>query len=150
MDIEHKRHREVLESNIAIFPFKFKLLRAVQELAENRGGAYLPDVTMANLPKIGFVAFLGKTPIACGFLRRVEPNHGIFDTFLSNPYFGAQIRHEGLTKVWNALMDEAKDLELVALLGFTKDEGMMRRAAESGFQVSDHAIVIKKLDDGNA
>lgn len=146
MHTELRQHREALESNIAIFPFKFRHLSAIQELAEMHGGEHLKHVTMKELPKIGFIAFLGKTPIACGFLRRVEPNYGIFDSFFTNPYMGATYRHDGLSKVWAALMEEAKDLKLKTIIGFTKDKGMFQRAAEDGFQVSDHATVIKNLE----
>lgn len=146
MDTELKPLREVLESNVAIFPFKFKHLALVQELCESRGNEFKHLVTMKELPKIGFVAMLGKTPIACGFLRRVEPNHGIFDSFFTNAYMGAAYRNEGLSKVWQALMEEAKDLKLHTIIGFTKDQGMFERAALDGFQVSDHATVIKNLE----
>lgn len=82
-------------------------------------------------------------PVAAGFLRRVEGGYGQLDTFATNPYLGSKLRHEGINLIWNALLDEAKSLELVGLLAFSRDSGILSRAQSQGFQtVSDTLLVL--------
>lgn len=102
-------------------------------------------VTMKSLPKIGYIALMHKQPIAAGFLRRVEGGYAQMDCLVSNPYFGAQIRHEGITKVVDSLIIEAKDLKLSGILALTSDEGVLKRAKAIGFQVVEQSLISKSL-----
>lgn len=98
-------------------------------------------VNMKSLPKIGYIALLNNQPIAAGFLRRVEGGYAQIDTLLSNPYFGSMIRHDGITKVVNNLLEDAKDLELKGIIAFTSDAGVIKRAKDIGFHVVDQVIL---------
>ncbi len=100
---------------------------------------------MQNLPKIGYICYFGKQPVAAGFLRRVEPDYAQMDTFISNPYFGSKVRHEALNKIIDALIDDAKQLELKGILAFTKDQGIFKRATERGFTVIEQALLSLRL-----
>ena len=142
---EHQVQSVLLDSEVYILPFKYKLLPALVELNEARNNVMEVDITMKNLPKIGYIAFLGKTPIAAGFLRRVEPNYAQFDTFLSNPFFGSQIRHLALSKIVDALTEDANNLDLAGVLAFTKDESIFKRAKDQGFQVVEQVILSKRF-----
>ena len=101
------------------------------------------DISMKDLPKIGYICYLGKQPVAAGFLRRVEPNHAQLDTFLSNPYFGSQIRHQGMSMVTDTLLNAAKELELRMVIALTKDESILSRAKDNGFLVVNQTILAK-------
>ena len=131
--------------NVYILPFKFKYLEQLKEMHLSRDNALGCDLTMKDLPKIGYIAFIGKHPVAAGFLRRVEPSYGQLDTFLSNPYFGSQIRHQGLTLVTDALLQDAKDLGLSGVLAFTKDASILDRAIARGFKPCDSVLMSLKL-----
>lgn len=100
---------------------------------------------MEDLPKIGYIAFLGKQAVAAGFLRRIEPNYAQLDTFLSSPYFGSQVRHEAMTKIVDALVSDAKDLNLKGLLAITTDHGIVERAKEIGFTTLNQALLVRIL-----
>jgi hypothetical protein len=134
-----------LDNEIYVIPFKFKHLPLLIEIHENRDKALNTDLTMRDLPKIGYIAMLGKSCIAAGFLRRVEPNYAQLDTFLSNPYFGSQIRHLGMSLVVDSLMNEAKELNLKGILAFTKDESILKRAKDQGFHIIEQVILGKAL-----
>ena len=130
--------------NVYILPFKHKHLEALKEMHTARDNALNTELVYADLPKIGYIAFLGKQPVAAGFLRRVEPNHAQLDTFLSNPYFGSQIRHQGMSQVTTALLVEAKELGLKMVIALTKDASILARAKDQGFQVVEQTILAKK------
>lgn len=102
---------------------------------------------MKTLPKIGYIAYMGKTPIAAGFLRRLEPCFAQIDTLCSNKYYGSLVRHEGIKVVVELLLDEAKRLKLKGILALTSDNGVFKRASEIGFKpINEAAIGLSLLD----
>lgn len=101
---------------------------------------------MKTLPKIGYIAFLGDTAIAAGFLRRVEGGYAQLDTLVSNPHFGSQVRHIAIDKVVQSLLDEAKLLKLQGVIAFTSDEGVLKRAEAIGFHVLEsHKLIALRI-----
>lgn len=127
--------------NIDLFPFKFKHLDQLHEILESQKYLGMADIKMKTLPKIGYIAVMNKQPIAAGFLRRVEPSFAQIDTLCSNAYFGSQIRHIGITKVVDALIQDAKSLKLDGILALTMDEGTLKRALSIGFHVIDQKVI---------
>lgn len=103
------------------------------------------NVNMKTLPKIGYIALLNKQPIAAGFLRRVEGGFGQIDGLTSNPYFGSQIRHDGINKVVDSLIADAKDLKLNGIIAFTSDSGVKVRAEAIGFHIVEQSIIALRL-----
>jgi hypothetical protein len=109
---------------------------------------HIDTVTMKTLPKIGYIALMNGHPIAAGFLRRVEGGYAQLDTLTSNPYFGSQIRHLGITKVVDTLIQDAKDLRLSGIIAFTRDYSVKSRAEAIGFHVlSDHSLIALRLKE---
>lgn len=108
-----------------------------------------PDVnsiSMKSLPKIGYIALLNNQPIAAGFLRKVEGNIvAQLDGLTSNPYFGSQIRHDGINAVVDRLIQDAKDMKLQGIIAFTRDNGVLSRAKALGFNVLNSTIITLKL-----
>lgn len=135
-----------MANEISITPFKFKYLPMLIELLESNKFEFTSQINMKSLPKTGYIAFYGNQPIAAGFLRRVEGGIAQIDTLTSNPYFGSQIRHEGIRVVVDSLIEDAKDLKLQGIIAFTKDEGVLNRAKSIGFNVVDQTIISLKLD----
>ena len=95
----------------------------------------ISNIEMKTLPKIGYICLLNDQPIAAGFLRRVEGGFAQIDTLASNPHFGSQIRHEGISLVVSTLIEEAKRLKLNGILSLTNDSGILERAKSIGFHV---------------
>lgn len=99
-----------------------------------------PDCLL-YLPKVGYVVLLGNQPVAAGFLRRLEPCFGQFDTFVSNKLFGSQIRHQGLNLVIEMLLMSAKDLKLKGIIALSSDESILNRAQAMGFNVIKQSVI---------
>lgn len=114
-------------------------------MLKDRNFINISIINMKSLPKIGYIALLHNQPIAAGFLRRVEGNYAQIDTLVSNPYFGGIIRHEGIKKVVDSLIEDAKDLKLNGIIAFTADEGVLSRAKTLGFQVVDQTLISLSL-----
>ena len=108
-----------------------------------------PDVelvSMKTLPKIGYIALMNNQPIAAGFLRKVEGNIvAQLDCLTSNPFFGSQIRHEGISGVVDRLITDAKDMKLQGIIAFTRDNGVLARAKSIGFNVISQTLISLKL-----
>ncbi len=107
----------------------------------------LHNIQYKTLPKIGYVATLGKQPIAVGFLRRVEPCFAQIDTLATNAYAGSILRHEGISKVVDALINEAKSLKLKGIIAHTQDSGTLVRAKAIGFHVVPQTIIALSLQE---
>lgn len=131
-----------VSDSLNLLPFKFRHLQDLQDLRESNG---LDGISMNSLPKIGYICYLGKTPVAAGFLRRVEGGFAQFDTFISDPNFGSNIRHLALSKIVNSLTQDAIDLGLEGIIAFTKDAGIFQRAKDQGFQIIEQVILTKSL-----
>lgn len=102
-------------------------------------------LTMKALPKVGYIALMNNQPIAAGFLRRLEGGYGQLDTLVSNPYFGSQVRHEGVKRVVDMLLQSAKDLKLHGLISYTNDSGILLRAKDLGFTEIDQKVIVLPL-----
>jgi hypothetical protein len=102
----------------------------------------ISNVNMKTLPRIGYIAMLGKSPVAAGFLRRVEGGYAQLDGLCSNAYLGSLVRNEGITMVVAALIQESKDLKLHGIIAFTRDDSVLKRAAALGFQIQTDTLII--------
>ncbi len=110
--------------------------------------ADIHTINYRTLPKIGFIALLGDQPIAAGFLRRLEPCYAHLDTLVSSAHFGSSIRHAGVAAVVDALIKEAKRLELEGIIATTSDCSTIRRAEDLGFRVIDQSVIALSLAEG--
>jgi len=129
-------------ADISVVPFRFKYLPMLLEMLEDQKYPDWHTITMQNLPKIGYIALLNNQPIAAGFLRKVEGNIvAQLDGLTSNPYFGSQIRHEGISKVVDRLITDAKDMKLKGIIAFTHDNGVLARAKAIGFNTINSTII---------
>lgn len=128
--------------DIQIFPFKFKHLKDLNELLISNNH---PPSEMRTLPKIGYIVYLNKTPIAAGFLRRLEPCYAQIDTLCTNKYMGSIVRNQGIMTIVNTLLDEAKRLKLEGLICHSNDEGVLKRAKDLNFHMIDEKIIALAL-----
>lgn len=132
---------------VNITPFKFKHLDMLIELHESQNSPTAKHIEYKTLPKIGFIAYMGKIPVAAGFLRRVEPCYAQIDTLVSNGMYGSLIRNEGITKVVDSLIEEAKRLKLKGIICHTRDKGTLARAETLGFHIVPETIIALSLQE---
>jgi hypothetical protein len=131
--------------SIKVLPFKYKHYGMLLTMLEDQKTAWLPTVSYKTLPKIGYIAILGKHPVAAGFLRRIEGGYGYVDTVVSNPHFGSQVRHDAISRIFELIMQEASDIGLVGVLGSTTDQGILKRALEWGYNICPDTLISIKL-----
>ena len=136
-----------LDSEISVTPFKFKHLPLLSDMLESNKFPHLTDISMKTLPKIGYIALLSGQPVAAGFLRRIEGGYAQIDTLASNPFFGSKLRHEGLNLIVKSLIEDAKALDLKAIISFTSDEGVLTRAKSIGFKETHQKLIALSLSD---
>jgi hypothetical protein len=103
------------------------------------------NVTVTEVPALGFVAYDSATPIAAGFLRMVEGGYAQIDTLVSSASLSSEMRHEGVSKVVDALIQAARDLGLKGVYAHTSDEGVVKRAAALGFKHVPQMIIALPL-----
>jgi len=132
---------------ISVTPFKFKHYKDLISLLESQKYPDIESIKMKTLPKIGYIAYYGKQPVAAGFLRKVEPFYAQIDTLVSCGYFGSQIRHEGIKITVDSLVLEAKRLKIQGILAFTADSGILKRAQSIGFKIISQTLIGLNLDD---
>lgn len=134
-----------MPDSIRIIPFKFKHYNDLVYLLKCRGFEQVSAITYKSLPKTGYIAYFGKTAIAAGFIRRIEPNMCMFDSFTSNPFMGSQLRNNALTLIINNLLEDAKRLKLQSIMAFTHDPGIKNRIEELKFLNTGYQLYIKPL-----
>lgn len=140
--------QENLLDNIEVLPFKFKHYPMLLDMLEAQKYPDLSNAAYKTLPKIGYIALIDNNPIAAGFLRRVEGNvMAQLDGLTSNPYFGSIIRHQGITKIVNQLIEDAKQLKLKGIYAMTQDCAVRVRAEAIGFKKIDHSVIVLSIGD---
>lgn len=130
-----------LDNQISLTPFKYKHLQLLLDMLKDRDFIHISKINMKSLPKIGYIALLHDQPIAAGFLRKVEGGYGQMDTLTSNPFFGSQIRNEGIRLVVDELFKSAKEEGMVSIVSFTSDLGILERSQGLGFKVLEHSVI---------
>lgn len=144
---ELRRRVKALDNEISITPFKFKHMPLLIDMLESQKYPDVYNIKMKTLPKIGYIATLDGMPIAAGFLRRVEPCFAQVDTLVSNAFCGSLLRHQGIDKVVNELIREAKRLKLQGLIAHTRDMGTIARAESIGFKIVPQTILALSLQE---
>ena len=102
-------------------------------------------ITPEGLPKCGFIAHDSATLLAMGFLRIVEGGYAQIDTLVSNGDLSSAMRHEGISMVVNALIEQAKVLKLKGIIAFSEDTGVLSRAEALGFKTIPQTIIVLSL-----
>lgn len=134
-----------MSSNLTIYPFKFKHLKALHSMLSSQQYEGISAITMKTLPKTGYIVFLGDQPIAAGFLRRLEPCYCQIDTLVTSAHFGSQVRHKAISFLVDELINEAKRLKLKGIVCHTSDKGILERAKSLGFHIVPQTIIALPL-----
>jgi hypothetical protein len=114
-------------------------------MLKNQKYLEISTVSMKTLPKNGYIVLMNGHPIAAGFLRRLEGGYAQIDGLTSNPHFGSQIRHKAIDLVVEHLISDAKTLKLKGILALTKEQSIVNRAKDKGFQVVEQTVLAISL-----
>ncbi len=125
---------------VEILPYNPKMLPAIISMHESQKYMDIACIRQDMLPALGSVAFDfddedNGTPVAAAFLRMVEGGFAQLDTFVTNANKPSDIRHEGINKCLDSLINQAKALKLHGIIATTKDEITITRALSLGFRV---------------
>lgn len=92
------------------------------------------DEKVENLPESGFIVYnADQSPIAMGFLRLIEGNYGMLDSYISNPQKPSELRDQALDLITKNLINYSKTLGLNKLFAFSANEHIILRAYNHGF-----------------
>lgn len=94
--------------------------------------AYIP--TINEMPKLGYIAFDGKVPVAFVFLRKVEGGYGQIDGLTTNPGCSASQRDQGIRLVIDKLLATCRKTSIFNVLVLSKEENTLMRSHEYGFE----------------
>lgn len=125
---------------IEILQYNPKMLPALILMHESQKYMDIEHIRNDMLPAIGRIAFefdsddIG-TPVAAAFLRMVEGGFAQLDTLVSNSKKPSEMRHLGISRCVEELIQEAKKLKLHGILATSKDETTITRALSLGFRV---------------
>lgn len=99
----------------------------------------------AGIPARGCVVMKNGVPVAVMGLRLCEGGLGMIDTFCSDPDVDPQIRNEAADLLTGAILEMAEKLNLVGVLGISKDSNTLTRSFTYGFELSNQVLVSKRL-----
>lgn len=128
---------------ITIRPYNNDYYESLIQLHESNDSTL--GETPETLPQIGYIATEGTNVVAIGFLRHVEGNMALLDTLVTNAECSSEMRHLGISAVVDALISMAKQLELRYFMAFTVDDGIIKRAFDLGFVITNQRLIVLHL-----
>lgn len=106
----------------------------------------LEQLSLYDLPEFGLVAFQDNNLIAAGFLRKVEGNYAMMDSYITDPEAPGMLRHEALDRITAKLITISRANNINALLAFSKDLHTIKRAEDHRFlTLPEHKLQIIRL-----
>lgn len=92
----------------------------------------MPIEHAKSLPQTGRIAIVNGNPIAIGFIRSIEGNFAMLDSFITNPDVDSLIRHQALDSIIAELLSFCQESGKYKVLAFTSDSGIKDRAIAHG------------------
>lgn len=100
-----------------------------------------------EVPEIGFLVYQDDTPIAAGFLRRLENSRvALVDSWITNPNEAPSLRNQALQLLYKRLIQSARALGLRGLLAYTTDDHTLTRAQRGGFEKLPQTVIALDLE----
>ena len=132
---------------IKVIPYDDGHIQAIRALHESQDYPRMQDITVDNLPLVGFIAVQGRVAVAAGFLRQVEGGFAQLDSLVSNKVFPSKKRHAAISLIVEFLIHEARSLGFKAILATTSDDSVLERALKVGFRVIPQTLIGLMLED---
>ena len=102
------------------------------------------DSTMvSNLPAFGLIAIEDNAVIGCGFLRKVEGNFAMLDSFMTDPTALSWVRCHALDMLAKKLISIARENNHRKLICLTVEKSIQERAETYGFLNASHLVMVK-------
>jgi hypothetical protein len=87
-----------------------------------------------TLPKEGYIALAADdSPVALGFIRHVEGNMCLLDSYITNPESPATMRNVAINIINDSLIQHCKDSKIELIIAFSIHEELMNRLYDKGF-----------------
>ncbi len=102
-------------------------------------------IELGVLPQHGLIAFEAGIPIAAGFLRCVEGQMAMLDSYITDPLADAALRDIALGRLTAKLIKLAKANNINKLMAFSVDKNTLLRACNHGFSVFPHVFTMLNL-----
>lgn len=100
---------------------------------------------VAELPRLGLIAYWGDTPTATIFLRICEGGVGIIEGLTTDPRVKSNKRHKALDVLVERILLEARHLGIEAILAYSVDAGTIERSFSHGFIELPHKLLVADL-----
>lgn len=101
-----------------------------------------PIAERDEMPEIGFVAWEGERRVAAVCLHRCEGNYAWINGLVTNPEISPIKRSNAIDLVVQKLIATAKELKIKGILGFSVDEGTLKRSEKHGFRKMPHTMIL--------
>lgn len=98
-----------------------------------------------EIPLQGYIAEVQDTPVACAFIRFCG-KYGFIEGMTTNPSASSEQRHLSMNLLTMKILKEAKRGNLVKLIGYTVDQGILQRAKSLGFKEQPHIMFSYDLE----
>lgn len=116
-----------------VIPYKRHIHnKSLQKFHKARTGAYVDE---SMLPINGYIV----PGVAMLFLRKVEGGFAIVDSMVTNPWCSSKARHAALEALYKYILS----LPFKGLIGYTQDEGALKRAQRHGFSISNQITLVR-------
>lgn len=92
------------------------------------------------LPPNGYIALIGEKRIVAGFLYRTDSNLGWLEWIVSNPDSTFEERTTAINELLETIFQRAKELKIQAIFTSCKNESLIKRLIEKGFQTTDQGM----------
>jgi len=114
----------------------------LKQLLNARG---LEESNLLKVPKNGIVCLQDGKLVAAGFLRLIENNMGMLDSYITNPEFSSELRNKALDFITNSLICQAKHLQIQELMAISAHDSIISRSLTHDFKSVDFKFSIRKL-----
>lgn len=101
-----------------------------------------PDL-IYTLPEHGMVAFESGELVAAGFIRRIEGNMAMLDSYITNPQTDKAIRHRALDLITKKLVSAAESHNIHKLIAFTVVDSVLASLNKNGLFKVPHTLTAK-------
>lgn len=114
---------------------RFNLQSDFRKLCDWRNTRGLSSLQKEDLPKEGAVAFYYGMAVAMGFLRKIEGNMAMLDSYITDPEMAADWRNACLDQLTSHLVGVAKKEKITGLIAYSQDTHTIKRAQQHGFVI---------------
>lgn len=98
-----------------------------------------------ELPIYGLIAIKHDVPVAMGFLRCIEGNYAMLDSYITNPDSPSEIRDHALDAITRKLIDIARYEQVSKLFAFSIEPHIILRAVKHGFKQTPYIFTVLDL-----